>query len=115
MYTKLVATKAKEALPILIRRANLRETLTYGELAQEMGWHHRPVFYALGYIRDLICIPNGLPMLSCIVVNGDTHLPGPGFLPEGTHHLNKAEYKAAAKAAQHKVFEYEKWDEVKFS
>ncbi|MDR0853996.1 MAG: hypothetical protein LBN34_06475 [Clostridiales Family XIII bacterium] len=39
--------------------------------------------FPLGYIRDNITVPNGLPLLNMLVVNQTTGLPGESALPDG--------------------------------
>lgn len=54
--------------------------ITYGELSKRCGSvippHHLGSF--LGEISEM-CKENGLPLLSAIVVNGETGYPGTGF------------------------------------
>jgi hypothetical protein len=62
---------------------------TYGEIADAIGKAEgrkiAPVSlsHPLGFIRDHICRPRGLPWINALAVSGDTHLPGDSFLPEG--------------------------------
>ncbi|HEX8691669.1 MAG TPA: hypothetical protein VF746_04565 [Longimicrobium sp.] len=60
---------------------------SYGEIAAAIGMAEgrkiAPVSlsYPLGFIRDKICRPRGLPWLNALAVNGDSWLPGDSFLP----------------------------------
>lgn len=70
-------------------RAEKMRTATYGEVADAIGLAENreiaPVSLArpLGFIRDEICIPRGLPWLNALAVNAKTGLPGDSFLPAG--------------------------------
>ena len=75
-----------EHLRLLAKRMRV---VTYGEIAEAIGRSEQrqiaPVSlaYPLGFIRDEICRPRGLPWLNAIAVGGDRWLPGESFLPEG--------------------------------
>jgi hypothetical protein len=101
---------ARRILPYLVRAARVRETPTYGQLAQQAGCHHRAIPPALYYIKEDICTARHLPPLTAIVLNGTTKLPGPGFLPEGTGPLSDTEYLRAFEVARDRVFAYQRWD-----
>ncbi|WP_292387616.1 hypothetical protein [Methanosarcina sp. UBA5] len=103
---------ANLALPYLVYSAKWKETLTYKELAGKINSHPRALSYMLGYIRDEICRKRELPMLSVIVVNSETRLPGDDFLPEGTANLSKEEYEEKFIELRDEVFKYSKWDEL---
>jgi hypothetical protein len=51
-------------------------------------------------------------MITAIVVNGDTGLPGDKFLPEGTEDLSEEEYEQAFETHRDEVFAYERWDDL---
>lgn len=103
---------ANLALPYLVCYAKKGKTLTYKELAEKIKSHHRALSYMLGYIRDEICLKNGLPMISSIVVRTDTKLPGGDFLPEGTSNLSSEEFKKKFEENRDKVFSYTEWDKL---
>ena len=71
---------ARLALPYPVARAQQHETVTYKERAVSIGTHPVPLRFPLGYIRAEICEPRGLPLISTIVVDPCTGLPGDGFL-----------------------------------
>lgn len=100
------------ALPLLVGSAQKRQTITYGDLATRLGVHHRPIRYLLGYIRDQICRPPGLPFITAIVVKGQTRLPGESFLPQGTDDLSKQEYRREFERLRDEVFAYPGWDDL---
>ena len=112
MVTRYQAETALLILPYLVRAAQRRETLTYGQLGDSIGRHHRTIPNVLGYIRDDICRPRGIPLINAIVVNADTKLPGEAFLPEGTQGFTKEEYKQAFEAHRDRVFTYTGWNDL---
>ena len=75
-----------EHLKLLARRMR---TESYSEIARAIGLDEdreiAPVSlrYPLGFIRDNICRPRGLPWLNAVAVSANTGLPGDSFLPEG--------------------------------
>lgn len=75
-----------EHLKILAKKMRVE---SYGEIATAIGKAEgreiAPVSlnYPLGFIRDQICRPRGLPWLNSLAVNANTWLPGDSFLPKG--------------------------------
>jgi hypothetical protein len=69
--------------------AERMRTASYGEIAAavgaEVGHEIAPVSlrFPLGFIRDHVCRPRGLPWLNALAVNAATGLPGDSFLPDG--------------------------------
>jgi len=112
MSTELSIEYGRKILPYLVQAAKANKTITYKELAKKIGAHHRAMGTALGYVRDEICIPKGLPLISCIVVNGGTNLPGESWLPQGTASLNPEEYDAEFIRYRDQVMNYHGWDEL---
>ncbi len=79
--------------PILTRSARDRRTLTYGEVARQLGFRGaRPVRFPLWTIQDF-CLEKDLPPLTILVVNKSTGRPGQGFfawtgkLEDGQHRV----------------------------
>lgn len=70
--------RAYRAWPMLIKRAENRTTITYGELGQALGVHHRAVRYVLSVIQDY-CLEERLPPLTILIVNASGR-PGTGFI-----------------------------------
>ena len=70
--------RAARAWPILTSRAVKRTTITYGELGQAVGVHHRAIRYVLGVIQDY-CMEEDLPPLTILIVNASGK-PGSGFI-----------------------------------
>jgi len=110
MATEYTIGNARLALPHLVAQANVSETITYSELGHRIDRHWRAVRHLLFYIRDEICIPRGLPLLTAIVVNKSKGLPGESWLPGGTAHLSPEEYKQAYDAARDEVFAFDGWE-----
>ncbi len=116
--------RARIVLPILVRQAYARKTLTYQQLAYEMNIHHRNLNYILGAIGKTIIEINeqysmNIPPIQSLVVNKKTRLPGEGidwFLSKNDISFFK-QYKGdnKKKIISHihdKVFEYQYWDKV---
>ncbi len=70
--------RASRAWPILTTHAKKRSTITYGELGQALGVHHRSVRYVLGVIQDY-CLEEKLPPLTILIINA-SGMPGSGFI-----------------------------------
>lgn len=110
MATEKIIEYSRRALPFLIYCAQQRRTLTYKELAEHAGCHHRVVAHILGYIRDEICAPRDLPYINAIVIRQDTGLPGDAWLPEGTGHLSDQEYREQFEQFRDRVFAFSGWN-----
>ena len=76
------STRSKRALQIwivLVACAYNRQTLTYTDLADRIGYQDvRPVIPVLNYIWQY-CSQHDLPPLTGLVVNKNTGLPGEGM------------------------------------
>ena len=74
---------------ILIGKAHNRQILTYGGLAKLMGIRGAGVLSAmLGHVM-YVCIQEGLPPLTILVVNQTTGVPGAGLLDGDFHALRE--------------------------
>ena len=120
---KLYQQRARAALPILVRQAKAGQTVTYGELADELSMPNpRNLDYVLGAVGNSLLALGALwgrrvPPIEALVLNKDTKVPGKGvawFTPD-------AEQYRAASLQQKKqivsvmlthVFVYHDWDEV---
>lgn len=71
--------RAMQVWQILISSAHNRQTLTYGHLAQYLGFEGAGVFSQILNCIMCYCDAEGLPPLTCLVVNQITGLPGPGL------------------------------------
>jgi putative restriction endonuclease len=67
------------AWPILARVASRRDTISYKDLAIEIGEHHRAIARVLGVIQDY-CLDAKLPPLTAVVVSKQRGVPGAGFI-----------------------------------
>ena len=103
---------ARLLLPLLVSQAKACETITYGDLADKVGRHHRPIPRALGYIRDNWCRPYGIPEINVLVVNQDTREPGESFLAGGTAHLTLAQRRMAYENEKQRVCQYTGWGDL---
>lgn len=72
------AERAFLAWPILTSHAQKRKTITYKELGDSIGIHHRVVRYVLGLIQNY-CLEEKLPPLTILIVN-QAGVPGSGFI-----------------------------------
>ncbi|MCK9634943.1 MAG: hypothetical protein M0R41_01515 [Methylobacter tundripaludum] len=64
---------------ILISKADNQSTITYGELADYLGFAGAGVFAPLLDCIMRYCDKNGLPPLTSLVVNKTTGVPGDGL------------------------------------
>lgn len=71
--------RAARAWPILVRAAATRSTMTYGELANAIGVHHRALGWTLGPILRF-CQTERLPLLTSLVVREGSGRPGGGLI-----------------------------------
>jgi len=73
------ASGAVQIWQILISKAHNRQTITYGILADLLGFKRADVLAnKLGHIMNF-CRQNNLPHLTVLVVNKETGKPGDGF------------------------------------
>jgi putative restriction endonuclease len=88
--------RAYRAWSILVGLAiNQAKTMTYGELANHLGVHHRAIRYVLSEIQDY-CLREALPPLTILVVNADTGLPGHGFIAWSMDDLDRGRIEVGA-------------------
>ncbi|MEZ5631573.1 MAG: hypothetical protein R3F09_12830 [Burkholderiaceae bacterium] len=120
---KLYQVRARNALPLLVRQAEAKNTITYSDLASELEMPNpRNLNYVLGSVGRTI---EGLsrkwkakvPPIQCVVVNGTTGLPGEGigwFLVKKNNYasLPPDKKRAVVKAELAGVFGYPYWSEV---
>lgn len=82
---RLYLSRAKQALPILVRQAHACQTIYYEDLAKELNMPYElNLNYVLGAIgsslQKLTLIwDKTIPPLQCIVINKSDGLPGAGF------------------------------------
>lgn len=71
--------RAMQIWQILISKADNREIITYRDLADYLDFKGAGVFSQLLDPIMLYCKKNGLPPLTCLVVNKTTGVPGDGL------------------------------------
>jgi len=77
------ASRAIQLWQILISKAHNRQIVTYGIIADLLGYKGAGVLgEPLGHIM-YFCTQNKLPPLTAIVVNAETGLPGDGIIVNG--------------------------------
>lgn len=122
---KLYQTRARQALPILVRQALSRKPIFYEALAVELGMPNpRNLNYVLGSIgttlNELASDPEWgeIPHIQSLVINQHRRLPGEGFegfLAErmkGYQNLSLADKRAYLDAYWHEVYAYPYWRDV---
>lgn len=114
---KLTDTHIRIAEELLHKIENDQDNIkiTYGELSKRLGG--RPIPIGLNtFLGDLstLCEDNGLPLISTIVVNKQTRVPGEGFMALFFGHLKTEQEKENQyiKCLQ-EVKEYKHWDKLK--
>ena len=71
--------RAYRSWQVLNEFAASSRCVTYGQLANRIGIHHRPVRYVLDLIQNY-CLEERLPPLTLLAVNQVSGLPGDGFV-----------------------------------
>lgn len=74
----------------LIKVAKGNNLIQYGQLGKKIGIHHRAIRFVLGIIVDY-CYHNKLPLLTILVVNKKSGLPGKGFISWYTDDIEKGQ------------------------
>lgn len=118
------SARMTQLLPILIRQARLETEITYGDVARELGVHHRAVHHIAGYIGytlSAVAERRGWakrrpPPLHALIVNEVTRLPGrgiDGFLSELYQQAACGQEKRAVlKAVYSDARNYSHWPEL---
>lgn len=113
-----------ELLPILIRQATIGQPLTYGDIARELGVHHRAVHHIAGYIGytlNAVGAQRGWtrrrpPPIHALIVNVITRLPGQGidgFLSKPYQDArSNQEKRALLEAVYYDARHYAHWHEL---
>lgn len=119
---KLYQRRARIVLPVLVRQAQARQPIFYGDLARETDIPNpRNLDYPLGCIgytlNELAKQWNAeIPHIQAIVKNQNSNLPGPGidnFLKKsGYEWKNKQERKAVIEEYWTKIYVYPYWEDV---
>jgi hypothetical protein len=119
----LYQKRARQALPLLVRQAEVGQTIFYSDLAEELGMSNpRTLNYPLGCIgRTLESLSKSwrepIPPIQCLVVNKNTGLPGEGiawFLIKENDFgsLTRPQKREIIKAELSRIFIYSRWHEV---
>jgi hypothetical protein len=90
--------------------------ITYGELSKRLGGypHHRHLDKYLGCLSSL-CRANDLPLISTIVVNGQTNIAGDGYFSEFFGHLmTKQQKEKQYEKCLDMVKRCKDWDKLKY-
>jgi len=85
----------------LTKCAKKKVTTTYGNVASNIGIHHRAVRHVLGLIQNY-CMDDKLPPLTILVINKETGVPGDGFIAWDVENANDG---------MQKVFKFN-WDSL---
>lgn len=117
------AQLGRRILPILVRQARCRETIQYGQLAEELDYGSAlSLRHPLGAIGNSLLDLAGkwvreIPPLQGIVVNKSTSLPGAGFWEFSP---DPAAFRKASKQGRKRIldrivehaFDFPDWDKV---
>lgn len=114
---------SRKILPILIRQAQSSQTITYGQLAEEVNTNpHGVIGKCLGIIGNVLNeIPEDAgfprpPLINAIVVNKNTQEPSQGlneFLERELDPLStRIDRSVAIRLSQEKSFQYTHWPDV---
>lgn len=126
---KLYQQRARIALPLLVRQAEAGMTITYSDLALELGMPNpRNLNYVLGCVGETLQAlskewKEKVPPIQCLVINRHTGLPGEGvgwFLadtdvaPHFTNYrnLSRKQQRDLVHSQLQRVFTYPRWNDV---
>lgn len=114
--TELTKERSRAILPILVRQAMAGQMITYGDLGEELGLHHRTLRHPLGCIREVLSEMSTqwaeeIPQIQGIVVNKQTRLPGESvyFL---RHNPDTRQREEIVEEVLRQVFSYPRWLDV---
>ena len=80
--------KAGQVWDILAQAASRGELLTYKQVGDQIGMHHRPMGHPLGVIQSY-CSTEHLPILATIVVGKISRVPGTGSVASGREDIKE--------------------------
>lgn len=97
---------------ILVEHAKLEKTIYYGDLSRRIGGVITPqnLNKPLGILSDA-AKRNGYPLISSVVVNKDTLIPGEGFFKEFGGEIKMSEWLPFWQKELAAVYNCKKWDE----
>jgi hypothetical protein len=79
----------EETFKVLQEFAKYMSTITYEGLGERVGLPAIGTNKPLGFIRDRICRPDGLPWLNALAVSKANRVPGESFIPESAQSATK--------------------------
>jgi hypothetical protein len=118
---KLYQSRARVALPLLVRQAEAGSPILYSNLAEELGMPNpRNLNYVLGSIGQSLedlskKWKTKVPPIQCLVINKNTGMPGEGFVlmrKEEFSSLPLRQKRALVEAELQHVFSYPRWRDV---
>lgn len=120
---KLYQQRARAALPLLVRQAQLRREIVYSDLAPQLGMPNpRNLNNVLGYIGHALqslstLWADNIPPIQCLVVNKQTGLPGEGIWwfitsEDDFQSFSRRRQHAVLRAELQKVYDYSRWPAV---
>jgi len=120
---KLYQRRARKALPILVRQAQVGEPITYESLARELAMPNpRNLNYVLGSIGATLeqtsrKWPETIPPVQALVINKVTGMPGEGvspFLQDGQvfRLLPSKQKRVQLEVVLQEIFMYPRWADV---
>lgn len=110
---KLLDQKVASILLNHVIKNKSNPIITYGEIAKEISTDFNPrnLDIPLGNI-SYICKENGLPLISSVVVNKETRLPGEGFYREFYCEQPMSKWGIIFEECKAKVIEYTLWEDL---
>src|SRR5258706_12227130 len=110
MYSIKTVERGRRGVPVLVVAAQAGRVMTYTDFGNQVGCHYRAVRAVLAHIMNEITEPRNLPLLTCIVVQKTTGLPGRGFLPDGSgSNLNNKQFHQRFLTERERVFTHSNW------
>lgn len=117
---QLYQSRARKALPVLVRQAIAAKTIYYQHLADELGMPNpRNLNYVLGSVgQSLIALGERwgkvIPPIQCLVINQLDQMPGEGFgwfMPDKSEwqRLSKHRKLALVREVTREIYLYDDW------
>jgi hypothetical protein len=103
---------AYRSLPHLVQRAHQGRTIYYSELGEKIGLNAQGLGDLLDYVRDEICVPQGLPHLSILVVRKNEAEMPPDEVIEKSGVRPGETHQAAFERLKGEVFHHKGWDRL---
>ena len=122
MNAQMITNIHEDIVKVLVERLEKipdRAFLTYDELCRKIG-NQVGCRNVASYLGDISCWCEeiGAPMLSALVINGNSNRPGKGFfkLYAELHGMpmKQLDEEAVFVSEAHKVIKYRRWNKLKF-